>query len=151
MSDENENYAPGKERIIVQLNGFNICPQVCYDLRFPVFSRNTQQNGSEAVQPYDLLLYVANWPAARSLHWRALLQARAIENQAFVVGVNRIGLDGNDTRYQGDSCLINYQGEFLEDLKDKDCEATVSLEKAPLIAYRSEFPAWKDSDKFKLQ
>lgn len=151
MSEENENYVPGKERIVVQLNGFNICPQVCYDLRFPVFSRNTQQNGSEAVQPYDLLLYVANWPAARSLHWRALLQARAIENQAFVVGVNRIGLDGNDTRYQGDSCVISYQGEFLEDLQDKDCDASISLEKAPLVSYRSDFPAWKDSDEFKLQ
>jgi omega-amidase len=151
MSEENENYTPGSERLIVQLNGFNICPQVCYDLRFPVFSRNTQQNDNEAGLPYDLLLYVANWPAARYTHWRALLQARAIENQAFVVGVNRIGLDGNDILYRGDSCVINYQGEFLEDLENKDQETSTSLDRAPLASYRKNFPAWKDSDDFKLQ
>ena len=151
MSEEHQNYAPGKVRQIFQLKDFNICPQVCYDLRFPVFSRNTTDfQEDESSQPYDLLLYVANWPAARYTHWRALLQARAIENQAYVVGVNRIGIDGNNTSYRGDSCAINYQGEFLGDMAEIAGEETIELEKAPLETYRVAFPAWKDGDQFSL-
>jgi len=146
MSEENENYSAGKNRLIVQLRGFRLCPQVCYDLRFPVFSRNVRQSKQDSDQPYDVLLYVANWPAARSTHWRALLQARAIENQSYVVGVNRIGQDGKSISYQGDSCVINPQGEFLVDLSDKDCSYTMMLDKTQLTSYRARFPAWKDSD-----
>ncbi len=150
MSEEHENYAPGSKKLILNANGFRICPQVCYDLRFPVFSRNVQQDGGALTPAYDLLLYVANWPAARSTHWRALLQARAIENQAYVIGVNRIGADGNGIAYQGDSCVINHQGEYLEDMTNKNGVATITLEKKPLEDYRAAFPAWKDSDPYEL-
>lgn len=151
MSEENENYSPGQKRLIVKLKDFNICPQICYDLRFPVFSRNVAQGPGEPDPPYDLLLYVANWPSARRLHWRALLQARAIENQCYVVGVNRIGVDGNKTVYQGDSCVLDPQGSYLADLADDATSVTVSLDMPLLKAYRENFPAWKDSDRFDLK
>jgi omega-amidase len=117
---------------------------VCYDLRFPVYSR--RRPGLE----YDLLMYVASWPAARRSAWRALLKARAIENQAFVVGVNRIGPDGNKIDYAGDSVAHDYLGEPLAELADESAVTTVELDGAALRAFRERFPAHLDADRFSL-
>lgn len=105
MADEHLHYKAGNARVIVEWRGWRILPLVCYDLRFPVWSRN--------LNDYDLALYVANWPAPRSLHWQALLTARAIENQTYVAGCNRVGSDGNGCHYRGDSRVINPQGEII--------------------------------------
>jgi omega-amidase len=142
MAGEHERYAPGRERVIVDWRGWRILLQVCYDLRFPVFSRNCQD--------YDLALYVANWPAARRLHWRNLLQARAIENLACVVGVNRVGSDARGLDYSGDSLAIAANGEILVDLESKDGTASAALDGAGLIAYRESFPCQLDADSFQL-
>lgn len=142
MADEHNHYTAGQERIIVTINGVRICPQVCYDLRFPVFTRNRGD--------YDLLLFVANWPAKRSSHWRALLTARAIENQCYVVGLNRVGSDGNDVTYCGDSGLISANGDWLADLEDADVVREVEVDLASLNEYRAQFPAWQDADDFNL-
>ncbi len=141
MAGEHEHYLAGERREIIEWRGWRILPQVCYDLRFPVFSRN--QND------YDLALYVANWPAPRALHWQALLQARAIENQAYVAGCNRVGTDGNGHQYSGDSRIISPQGEILaagEPHQPARLDADLSLEK--VREYREKFPAWRDADSF---
>ena len=142
MADEHNHYRSGSERLVFELKGIRMCPQVCYDLRFPVFSRN--QND------YDLLLYVANWPAARRSHWRTLLTARAIENQTFVVGVNRIGEDGNQILYAGDSGIIDANGEWLVDLKSDNGVTKVQIDLTEQQEYRQRFPAWRDADDFTL-
>lgn len=142
MSNEHKNYASGSERLVVEINGFRICPMVCYDLRFPVWSRNSND--------YDLALYVANWPAARSGHWQTLLAARAIENLCYVAGLNRIGKDGNDLQYSGDSGVYNFQGEKILALESADTTATLSLSFEALQQYRNEFPAHRDADEFTL-
>lgn len=141
MAGEHEHYVAGERREVIEWRGWRILPQVCYDLRFPVFSRN--QND------YDLALYVANWPAPRALHWQALLQARAIENQAYVAGCNRVGTDGNGHQYSGDSRIISPQGEILaagEPHQPARLDADLSLEK--VREYRETFPAWRDADSF---
>ena len=120
-----------------------MCLQICYDLRFPAFSRNKKNS-------YDLLVFVANWPAARRTQWRALLQARAIENQCVVAGVNRIGSDGNGTEYSGDSLLVSPEGEVLIDAKDQDGIFTQEIDLASVRAYRERFPAWRDQDQFSI-
>ena len=143
MADEHHHYQPGEARQVVAWRGWRILPQICYDLRFPVFSRNRND--------YDLALYVANWPAPRALHWQALLLARAIENQAYVAGCNRVGSDGNQHHYSGDSQIISPQGEILsaaEPHQRARLDATLSLE--TLHAYRERFPAWQDADRFSL-
>lgn len=140
---EHKRYASGKERVIVNHQGWRICLQVCYDLRFPVFCRN--QND------YDLLLFVANWPDSRRIHWRTLLQARAIENQACVVGVNRVGSDANGLRYSGDSLAFGGDGELLLDCGSKKNAAQVTLSGADLQRYRQEFPFQSDADAFRLE
>ncbi len=142
MADEHNHFSSGTERQIFTINGIRICPQVCYDLRFPVFTRNQQD--------YVLLLFVANWPAARRNHWRTLLTARAIENQAYVIGLNRIGVDGNNVEYCGDSGLINANGEWLADLTNEDLVAKVELNFTELNQFREGFPAWRDADQFSL-
>lgn len=143
MSTENDHYSPGRRRVSLQAAGFELFPQICYDLRFPVFSRNDLG--------FDAIIYVANWPAARRDHWRALLVARAIENQSYVVGVNRIGTDGNGVAYAGDSMAVNFDGRVLLDMANTNGTACISLDRAALMAYRGEFPAWKDADPFDLQ
>jgi predicted amidohydrolase len=142
MAGEHEKYSPGKERIIVQLGDWRICPMICYDLRFPVWSRG--------INEYDLLLYVANWPASRRSAWRTLLPARAVENLCYCAGVNRIGTDGNDVAYSGDSLVSDYYGNLVADAGDRAIalKATLSLEK--LEDYREKFPVWKDADNFKI-
>ncbi len=142
MSGEHEHYASGGQRLIVQLNGWRICPLVCYDLRFPVWSRNRDD--------YDLLLYVANWPAPRQLAWDTLLRARAIENLAYVVGVNRVGSDGNGFEFAGGSCAIGPAGEQLLLAGADAAIHRVELDAAALVAYRARFPAWRDADAFTL-
>lgn len=143
MADEHHHYLPGEQRQVFEWRGWRILPQICYDLRFPVFSRNRND--------YDLALYVANWPAPRALHWQALLLARAIENQAYVAGCNRVGSDGNQHHYSGDSQIISPQGEILsaaEPHQRARLDAGLSLD--ALKAYRERFPAWQDADRFSL-
>ncbi len=142
MSTENENYSSGNTKLVVELNGFRVCPQVCYDLRFPVWSRNDSD--------FDLLLYVANWPSARRDHWNALLQARAIENLCYVVAVNRIGVDGNNVDYSGDSVVIDYNGVTRLQMNSDDGISTFRLDRHSLVEYRDKFPAYLDADKYNL-
>jgi predicted amidohydrolase len=140
---EGDHYTPGSRRLITQVKGWRICPLICYDLRFPVWSRNLNAD-------YDVLLYVANWPKRRSTAWKALLQARAIENQAYVAGVNRVGDDGNGIRYSGDSAVYSPLGEPLYTAGDGPEVQTVVLERAPLEEGRSHFPFLRDADPFLL-
>ncbi|MFT5320327.1 MAG: omega-amidase [Pseudohongiellaceae bacterium] len=145
MLGEDQRYSSGSERIIIQWRGWRILPLVCYDLRFPVWSRNTSD------LDYDLLLFVANWPAARNQHWQSLLQARAIENLACVAGVNRIGRDGNDIDYIGHSMTIDASGKILLDAGETAGTYSVTLDKTKLEQYRSAFPAHLDADEFELK
>lgn len=142
MGTEHEHYRPGSERVIVHWRDWRIKLEVCYDLRFPVFSRNRGD--------YDMLLYVANWPAKRAAHWRALLAARAIENQACVVGVNRIGSDGSNIDYAGDSLAIDATGVIQADLKALATCEKIAFDASALKTYREKFPAHLDSDEFEL-
>jgi predicted amidohydrolase len=139
MADEHERYQAGKERCVINYKGWPILLTVCYDLRFPVFCRNRND--------YDLMLCVANWPVARAHHWRSLLIARAIENQAYVVGVNRVGKDGNGLDYSGDSLAIDYLGKLLVDKPDEWIE-TIVFDQQALAEYRQRFRAWQDADDF---
>lgn len=144
ISGEDEYYTPGKSNVITEINGFRIRPQVCYDLRFPVWSRNT---GS-----YDLLLYVANWPAVRRDVWISLLKARAIENQAFVIGVNRVGRDGTGIDYAGDSLAFNAKGQIISSLPvGEEGTQVVHLSLQELIDFRQKFPVWRDADGFDIK
>jgi omega-amidase len=145
MAREHQHFSPGTAAWTVTWRGFNICPLVCYDLRFPVFSRR------RAGLDYELLLYVANWPAPRALAWRTLLRARAIENQAYVVGVNRVGADGHGIAYAGDSAAIDYLGSPLAELGAEPALVTVELDAGPLHAFREKFPAHLDADRFTLE
>jgi len=142
LAGEQEHYAPGAGRLVVDLKGWRVCPLVCYDLRFPVWSRNRGD--------YDLLLYVANWPQRRALAWSALLRARAIENQSYVVGVNRIGKDGNGTSYAGDSVALDFLGQPLSSEGGGDRVETAVLDLESLRAYRDSFPVHLDADRFEL-
>jgi len=143
FAGEHRFYAAGNSLLTVRLNGWRIRPFVCYDLRFPVWTRNAEPG-------YDVALFVANWPQKRVRHWKQLLPARAIENQSYVIGVNRIGEDGNGISYSGDSTVIDPTGEIVFHGEDKSCAQTVRLPYAPLETYRKEFPAWKDADNFTL-
>jgi omega-amidase len=145
MGHEHEYFTPGRCALTVEWRGLRICPLVCYDLRFPVFSRRRSE------LEYELLLYVANWPAQRAAAWRQLLRARAIENQTYVVGVNRIGVDGLGVAYGGDSAVIDFLGETLTEAGDTAAVTTVALEHEPLMAYREKFPAHLDADRFSLE
>ena len=142
MAEEQDRYAAGSELITINWRGWRIRPMICYDLRFPVWSRNCED--------YDLLLYVANWPQKRSRHWRQLLIARAIENLTAVVGVNRVGIDGNDIAYSGDSLAIDANGEILLDPGDDIGLHYCVFDWSVQQDYRSKFPAYMDADKFSL-
>ena len=150
MANEHQRYASGNERLIVEYKGWRICPLVCYDLRFPVFSRNRFNHDAENRFDYDLLLYVANWPAARRHAWNSLLPARAIENLAYVTGVNRVGLDGNSIDYSGDSVLLDYLGQAMVVGGKNDEVLTGALSATELTAFREKFPAYLDADKFEI-
>ena len=149
MADEHLRYGAGRERLLVEVGGWRVCPLVCYDLRFPVFSRN-RWDAAAGRFDYDLALYVANWPAPRRHAWRTLLAARAIENLAYVVGVNRVGRDGNDIEYAGDSVAHDMLGRPLVEFGAQPQVATVTLDAAALAAHRARFPAQLDADRFDL-
>jgi len=142
MAGEHNRYSSGSQRVIVDWRGWRINLQVCYDLRFPVFCRNRED--------YDLMLFVANWPAKRSMHWRQLLIARAIENQACVIGVNRIGSDASGLDYSGDSLAIAADGELQLDLQDNDGISVITLDGSALEKYRASFPCHLDADDFQV-
>ncbi|WP_311136409.1 amidohydrolase [Hymenobacter aerilatus] len=144
MAGETHVYAAGQARLLEEWRGWRICPLVCYDLRFPVWSRNA------SVAPYDLLLYVANWPAARRDAWMALLRARAIENVAYTLGVNRVGTDGNNLEYAGDSALLDMRGEYLVEVGNQETSLTRTLRRSDLDAFREQFPALYDADTFEV-
>lgn len=148
MANEDASFASGTELPIFSLKGWKICPQICYDLRFPVWARNHWKDGEAA---YDLLFYVASWPAARISAWDTLLPARAIENLSYAFGVNRVGVDGNQIPYNGHSAVYDFKGERLADLGEKDQIQGVTLSRSILEEYRSKFPAWKDADNFTLR
>ena len=150
MAREHERYAAGREAITVELKGWRIRPLVCYDLRFPVFIRNRFGHEAAGRFDYDLLLFVANWPAARRHAWRTLLQARAIENLAYCVGVNRAGSDGNGIAYAGDSAANDFLGQALVELDARPQVATAVLSWEALAAHRERFPAQLDADRFEL-
>ncbi len=143
MAREHEHYAAGRQRLIVELKGWRICPLVCYDLRFPVWSRNRND--------YDVLLYVANWPSRRRTAWSALLRARAIENVCYVAGVNRVGKDGNGASYAGDSVALDFLGQTLGGDRGGHFVETVVLDRESLATFRRDFPVHLDADDFELR
>lgn len=144
MAGEHRRFAAGSVPLAVDWRGARFCPLVCYDLRFPVWSRR------RATLDYDVLVYVANWPAPRHYAWQQLLRARAIENQAFVLGVNRVGPDGNGVAYSGGSAAIDALGEPLVELGDRPETATVTLDLAAQRGLRERFPVERDADPFTL-
>jgi len=144
LADEQHHYSPGSEHTMFVINGFRICPMICYDLRFPVWSRNRNNNG------YDLLLYVANWPSRRHFAWETLLRARAIENLSYVAGVNRTGVDGNEVPYIGGSCIVDFLGADLANLRDKSGIASAVLDMQLLQDFRERFAFHKDADDFEI-
>lgn len=150
MAREHERYAAGRDRVTVELKGWRVCPLVCYDLRFPVFVRNRFGVESPGRFDYDLVLFVANWPSPRRYAWQTLLRARAIENLSCVVGVNRVGTDGNGVGYSGDSVALDFLGQPLVELDDQVRVATVSFSAEALAAHRERFPAQLDADRFEL-
>jgi len=147
--NEHEQFSQGKEKLVVDLFGWKICPLVCYDLRFPVWSKNTWKDG---VYEYDMLLYMANWPAARSYAYRQLLIARAIENQCYVVAVNRVGIDGKGTNHQGDSTIIDFKGKHLTELApDEEGIETMNINYNQLTDFRKGFTVGVDWDDFEIR
>jgi omega-amidase len=144
MGFEHDHYSEGIDTCLISYNGWNIRPLICYDLRFPVWSRNYNN-------AYDVLIYFANWPSSRSDAFLTLLKARAIENLCYVVGVNRIGVDGNNIDYQGDTVIIDPKGKcLLGPLPSEEITESIELSWIDLLTYREKFPAWKDADNFTL-
>lgn len=143
LANEHQTYTPGTQRLVTEWLGWRICPLICYDLRFPVWSRNSPP-------AYDLLIYVANWPERRSHHWRQLLVARAIENQAYVAGVNRCGTDGLGLQYSGNSAVIDYSGKYLYEVSEMPNITTSPLYFEMLQAYRSNLQFLADQDDFEI-
>ena len=161
LASEPEYFVSGKKRLTVAWRGWRICPLICYDLRFPVWSRNSPTpslpltaersmhpaNAENENEGYDLLIYVANWPNKRAHHWNTLLTARAIENQCYVAGVNIAGTDGNGYEYSGDSSIIDFSGQQFAHIPDgKEQIATVELSLENLWTYRQQLPFLADAD-----
>lgn len=140
LANEHKHFSPGNQKLILEYKTWKIALFICYDLRFPVWSRNT-----EAV---DLMIYVANWPEKRSLAWKSLLPARAIENQCYVAGVNRIGMDANQILYSGDSAVYDFEGNQILKLDNQDAIQTIELDQHQLQVYRRAYPFLKDADRF---
>ena len=139
MAGEEKIYSAGSKHIIVELNGWKIRPFICYDLRFPAWTRNIANQ-------FDAAIFIANWPERRSAHWKALLQARAIENQCYIIGVNRVGIDGNGLSYSGDSSIIDPWGTIIFQKSKQACIYTGDLSYDILQQSRESFPVWKDAD-----
>ena len=162
---EDKHYTAGNKRLIASVKGWKINLQVCYDLRFPVWARQSPSHelrsfpekgtpkGEEfaAAQEFDVLIYVANWPERRSHAWKTLLCARAIENQCYVIGVNRVGTDANDINYSGNSLVIDPLGQVLYHMADDEDVNTITLQKEMLDEVRTKFPFWKDADRFNIE
>jgi len=146
FAGEDQFYTAGNKRLITSVNGWKVNVQICYDLRFPVWARQQSNNTPE----FDVLLYVANWPERRNHAWKSLLIARAIENQCYVIGVNRVGKDGNGIAHSGDTMLIDPLGEVLYIQSNQEAISTHLLNKATLEEVRSKFPFWKDADNFNI-
>ncbi len=154
---EDDEFSPGTKRLIASVKGWKINLLICYDLRFPVWAR---QNPATVVQgsgdgdkmglEYDALIYVANWPEKRVHAWKTLLQARAIENQCYVIGVNRVGDDGNKIHYTGESMVVDPLGEVLYTKKEDEAIHTIILHKDHLNSIREKLPFWKDADHFQI-
>lgn len=142
LGSETEHYKAGDQLLLVDYLGWKICPLICYDLRFPVWSRNTHN--------YDILVYVANWPQRRAHHWRTLLPARAVENQTYVLACNRIGNDGNNLAHSGDSMIIDFNGSIVEDVINESKIITHQLSKSELLKFRASLPFLTDADKFRI-
>lgn len=154
FAGEDKHYAAGEKRLIASVKGWKINLQVCYDLRFPVWARQSKKEslpGSSWAPEYDVLLYVANWPERRGHAWKTLLCARAIENQCYVVGVNRVGVDGNDVSHSGNSLIIDPLGEVLYHMADDEDIHTITLKKERLDEIRMKFPFLKDGDEFLIK
>jgi len=150
MGHENEHFKAGAKKLIAQLGEWNVCPLICYDLRFPVWSRNKFKS-KEGAWDYDLLIYVANWPEARVYPWKQLLIARAIENQCYVIGVNRIGKDGNGICHAGESLVIDPKGTVISKPNtNQEWIETISLDRLLLDEFRTAFPVGKDGDEFNV-
>ena len=142
LSEEPAHYTAGKKKLFVQWKNWKICPLICYDLRFPVWSRN--------VENYDLLIYVANWPERRASHWRSLLVARAIENQAYTIGLNRVGMDGNEVYHSGDSSIIDFNGQILSHTAHNEAIITLELDFEKQQVFRNKYQFLVDRHGFKL-
>ncbi|MEO5682648.1 MAG: amidohydrolase [Chitinophagaceae bacterium] len=153
FAGEDDQYTAGSKRLIASVKGWKINLLVCYDLRFPLWSRqatNAQAEQQHKSPEYDVLIYVANWPERRNHAWKTLLQARAIENQCYVIGVNRVGDDGNNIHYSGDSMVIDPLGEILYTKANEEDVFTIKLQKEKLEEVRHKFPFWKDADAFSI-
>jgi len=149
MANEHAHFTAGEERIIVNYKGIRFCPQICYDLRFPLWSRNSDGQVNKPI--YDCLIYVANWPEVRSDAWVALLKARAIENQAYVIGVNRVGKDGKEIVYSGDSRFFSPKGERIDRIESgQEMVNIVELDLENLTDFREKFPVSDDGDSFEF-
>jgi len=148
MGDEHRHFSAGTKRLIINHKNWKILPLICYDLRFPVWSRNRlmPDNSPE----YDLLIYVANWPAPRTQVWETLLKARALENESYCLGVNRIGSDGMDVNYDGHSCCYDFKGNALNHVSSEPGVFIVELDYMALQDFRKKFPAYLDGDDFTL-
>ena len=146
MAHEQEHYSAGSQRLVVPWRGWRVSPLVCYDLRFPVWSRN--RIGTDL--GYELLIYVANWPERRRYAWQTLLQARAIENLCYCIGVNRVGQDGEGVAYTGDSTALDYLGQAMTSVAQEELVTTVTLNRGQLEAFRTRFPAHLDADSFDI-
>ena len=162
LAQEDKYYTAGNKRLIASVKGWKINLQICYDLRFPLWARNRivpieksieeeSQTSPETRPEFDVLLYVANWPERRSHAWKTLLCARAIENQCYVVGVNRVGVDGNNVSHSGNSLVIDPLGEVLYHMADEEDIFTITLQKEWLNDVRKKFPFWKDADDFNFR
>src|SRR5690554_1209681 len=148
MAKEEAHFDMGQQKVFVELKGWKILPQICYDLRFPVWSRNLPD--AEGDELYDLVFYVASWPASRISAWDILLKARAVENLSYAIGVNRTGIDGNDIAYNGHSAVYDFKGQSLAFSQDKEDILYAELDYGKLRDFRGKFPAWKDADGFQL-
>lgn len=150
--EEDKHFSSGNKRLIASVNGWKINLQICYDLRFPVWSRQQSNYVNEEFTPeYDVLIYVANWPERRNHAWKTLLCARAMENQCYVIGVNRVGKDGNGIYHSGDSIIVDPVGEVLYHMADKEDIFSITLDKNSLLETRTRFPFLKDADHFNIE
>lgn len=150
FAGEDEHYTPGNKRLIASVKGWKINLQICYDLRFPVWARQSFGSAQDKQPEYDILIYVANWPERRIHAWKTLLQARAIENQCYVIGVNRTGDDGAGIHYSGESMIVDPMGEVLYTKKDEEDIFTITLDKVHLDTVRAKLPFLRDADEFQI-